>query len=44
VTVRAAITGLRKGGHVVVKVKNDAGQTVYRIETPAEATASDPGA
>jgi hypothetical protein len=40
-TVRAAITGLRKGGHVVVRAKNDAGVSVYRIEAPAEATASD---
>ena len=40
-TVRAAITGLRKSGHVVVRTKNDTGQSVYRIEATAEATASD---
>jgi hypothetical protein len=39
-TTRAAITGLRKGGYAVLCTKNDAGETVYRIETPAEVTAS----
>jgi hypothetical protein len=36
-TVRAAITGLRKGGHVIVRAKNDAGVSVYRIEPAADA-------
>jgi hypothetical protein len=36
-TVRAAITGLRKGGHVIVRAKNDAGVSLYRIEPAADA-------
>jgi hypothetical protein len=43
-TTRAVISRLQKSGHVVVRAKNDAGQSVYRIETPAEATPSDPDA
>jgi hypothetical protein len=43
-TTRAAITGLRKGGYAVTRTKNDAGQSIYRIEAPGEATASDPDA
>ncbi len=30
-TTRAALTGLRKGGHPVVTGKNQAGRTVYRL-------------
>jgi hypothetical protein len=40
-TTRAVISRLGKSGHVVVKTKNEAGVSVYRIEAPAEATASD---
>ena len=43
-TTRAVISGLRKSGHVVTRAKSDAGQTVYRIETTAEAMLSDPDA
>ena len=39
-TTRAVISRLQKGGHVVLRTKNDAGVSVYRIE----ATASDPAA
>jgi hypothetical protein len=40
-TTRAVISRLQKCGHVVVRERNDAGQSVYRIEASAEATASD---
>jgi hypothetical protein len=43
-TTRAVISGLRKSGHVVSRAKSDDGQSLYRIEAPAEATASDPDA
>ena len=43
-TTRAVISGLRKSGHVVTRAKRDDGQTLYRIEARAEATASDPDA
>jgi hypothetical protein len=36
-TTRAVISGLRKSGHVVVRTKNDAGASVYRIEPAADA-------
>jgi hypothetical protein len=32
-TTRAALTGLRKKGHALVKSKNASGQTAYRIES-----------
>jgi predicted ArsR family transcriptional regulator len=40
-TTRAVISGLRKSGHIVTRAKSDGGQSLYRIEAPAEATASD---
>ena len=43
-TTRAVISGLRKSGHVVARAKSDDGQSLYRIEALAEATASDPDA
>ncbi|MFW6028397.1 MAG: DUF3489 domain-containing protein [bacterium] len=43
-TTRAAITGLRKSGHVVTRAKSEDGVSVYRIEAPAEAVVSDPDA
>ncbi len=30
-SVRAALTGLRKKGHEIIKTKDDAGVTLYRI-------------
>jgi Protein of unknown function (DUF3489) len=42
-TTRAALTGLRKKGHVVAKFKGEDGKTVYRIEAeakPSEAPAA----
>jgi hypothetical protein len=36
-TARAVISRLQKGGHVVVRTKNDTGQSVYRIEPAADA-------
>ena len=35
-TTRAALTGLRQKGFVLTKSKNEAGKTVYRIETAPE--------
>ena len=43
-TTRAVISGLRKSGYTVSRTKNDAGQTIYRVAPPAEATALDPDA
>jgi hypothetical protein len=40
-STRAVISRLQKSGHVVVRTKGGAGQSLYRIEAPAEATASD---
>jgi hypothetical protein len=40
-TTRAAITGLRKSGHVVTRAKSDDGQSVYRVEVPGGARTSD---
>jgi hypothetical protein len=34
-TTRAVISRLQKSGHVVTRARNDAGQSVYRIEAPA---------
>jgi biotin operon repressor len=39
-TVRAAITGLRKKGHEVVRDKNDKGETVYRAQPPGRTAVS----
>jgi hypothetical protein len=39
-TTRAVISGLRNSGYAVSRTKNDAGQTIYRVEV----TASDPDA
>ena len=36
-TTRAVISRLQKSGHVVVRTKNDTGQSVYRIEPAADA-------
>ncbi|WP_320177843.1 DUF3489 domain-containing protein [Roseovarius pacificus] len=36
-TVRAALSGLRKAGHIIEPGNDDAGQSVYRISTPEEA-------
>jgi len=36
-TVRAALSGLRKAGHVIERWKDAAGQSVYRITTSVEA-------
>ena len=36
-TVRAALSGLRKAGHVIERWKDAAGQSVYRITAAAEA-------
>ena len=36
-TVRAALSGLRKAGHVIERGKDAAGQSVYRIAAPDEA-------
>jgi hypothetical protein len=36
-TTRAVISRLQKSGHVVVRLKNEAGQSVYRIEPAADA-------
>jgi hypothetical protein len=36
-TTRAVISRLQKSGHVVVRTKNDAGVSVYRIEPAADA-------
>jgi hypothetical protein len=40
-TTREVISRLQKSGHVVTRTKSDDGRSVYRIEAPAEATASD---
>ncbi|MBU3262215.1 DUF3489 domain-containing protein, partial [Roseovarius sp. PS-C2] len=36
-TVRAALSGLGKAGHVIERGKDAAGQSIYRITTPVEA-------
>jgi hypothetical protein len=36
-TTRAVISRLQKSGHVVIRAKNEAGVSVYRIEAPADA-------
>ena len=36
-TVRAALSGLRKAGHIIERGNDDAGQSVYRIAAPVEA-------
>jgi hypothetical protein len=36
-TTRAVISRLGKSGHIVVRAKNDAGVSVYRIEVTADA-------
>lgn len=38
-STRAALTGLRKKGHVITKVKGEAGETRYRIEIANAKTA-----
>jgi hypothetical protein len=43
-TTRAVISRLGKSGHVVVRTKNEAGASVYRIEAIAHEAASDPRA
>jgi hypothetical protein len=43
-TTRAVISGLRKSGHIVTRAKSDAGQSLYSLEAPGEAKASDPDA
>ncbi len=35
-TTRAALTGIRKKGHELIRSKNGAGQTVYKTAAPAE--------
>jgi hypothetical protein len=40
-TTRAVISRLGKSGHVVVRTKTEAGQSLYRIEATAQAIASD---
>lgn len=36
-TVRAALSGLRKAGHIIERGNDAAGQSVYRIAAPEEA-------
>ena len=36
-TARAALSGLRKAGHVIERGNDAVGQSVYRIAAPAEA-------
>lgn len=36
-TMRAALSGLRKSGHVINRTKDDAGTSIYRITEIAEA-------
>ncbi|MGQ3489066.1 DUF3489 domain-containing protein [Roseovarius pacificus] len=36
-TVRAALSGLRKAGHIIERGRDATGQSVYRIATPPEA-------
>ena len=37
-TVRAALSGLRKAGHVIERTRDDAGKSIYRVTTTGSAT------
>ncbi|MDM8166315.1 MAG: DUF3489 domain-containing protein [Silicimonas sp.] len=37
-TVRAALSGLRKAGHVIDRTRDDAGKSIYRVTATGGAT------